>query len=214
MGRAPVHRGGHKQEEPGGTDGVRQTRLSGSCLRTIPWAYTEGTRRRGVSGEEKGTAKPRAGEYVAVRVTGCSTGTLFGECLGRTTLTAFHEMHGNAWAEAKETKVTAAAARDAERRAARGTSYNRHTLFFGLRILKHHGSCALRGSSSRSGEFAREGCARSHSLTRLRASRDFRRVPSSLSDHHGALCAVLGSAGPSARRGRRLVSLPASCLAS
>ena len=70
-----------------------------------------GDEAEGVSGEEKGTAKPRAGEYVAVRVTGCSTGTLFGECLGRTTLTAFHEMHGNAWAEAKETKVTAAAAR-------------------------------------------------------------------------------------------------------
>ena len=70
-----------------------------------------GDEAEGVSGEETGTAKPRAGEYVAVRVTGCSTGTLFGECLGRTTLTAFHEMHGNAWAEAKETKVTAAAAR-------------------------------------------------------------------------------------------------------
>ncbi|ACO65884.1 predicted protein, partial [Micromonas commoda] len=41
------------------------------------------------TGGEKGVATPRAGEYVAVRVTGCSTGTLFGECLGRTTLTAF-----------------------------------------------------------------------------------------------------------------------------
>ena len=55
-----------------------------------------------------------------MRVTGCSTGTLFGECLGRTTLTAFHEMHGNAWAEAKETKVTAAGGltRRGEQRAA------------------------------------------------------------------------------------------------
>jgi hypothetical protein len=39
-----------------------------------------------------------------VKITGCSTGTLFGECLGRTTLTAFHEMHGNAWTEVGETK--------------------------------------------------------------------------------------------------------------
>uniref|UniRef100_A0A7S0GQW6 Uncharacterized protein n=2 Tax=Micromonas pusilla TaxID=38833 RepID=A0A7S0GQW6_MICPS len=60
-------------------------------------------------GEKLATPKP--GEYVAVRVTGCSTGTLFGECLGRTTLTAFHEMHGNAWVEADESakKATAAA---------------------------------------------------------------------------------------------------------
>lgn len=47
-------------------------------------------------------------------------------------------------------------------------------------------------------------------MTRPRASREFPRVPSSRSDHHGALRAVLGSARPSARLGRRLVSLPAS----
>ena len=61
------------------------------------------------TGGEKGVATPRAGEYVAVRVTGCSTGTLFGECLGRTTLTAFNEMHGGAYAEAKGTGAVAAA---------------------------------------------------------------------------------------------------------
>ena len=56
-------------------------------------------------------AAPAPGEYVAVRVTGCSTGTLFGECLGRTTLTAFHEKHGYAWVEpeASGKKATAAA---------------------------------------------------------------------------------------------------------
>ena len=63
----------------------------------------------GGAGEKLATPAP--GEYVAVRVTGCSTGTLFGECLGRTTLTAFHEMHGYAWVEPEESgkKVTAAA---------------------------------------------------------------------------------------------------------
>ena len=55
-------------------------------------------------GAEKAKSPPRTGEYVAVKITGCSTGTLFGECLGRTTLTAFHEMHGNAWTEVGETK--------------------------------------------------------------------------------------------------------------
>ena len=37
--------------------------------------------------------------------------TLFGECLGRTTLTAFHEKHGYAWVEpeASGKKATAAA---------------------------------------------------------------------------------------------------------
>ena len=74
-----------------------------------------------VGGEEKNVvvnggageklATPEPGEYVAVRVTGCSTGTLFGECLGRTTLTAFHEKHGYAWVEpeANGKKATAAA---------------------------------------------------------------------------------------------------------
>ena len=50
--------------------------------------------------KKKGLSTPRAGEYVAVRITGCTTGSLFGECLGRTTLSAFHEMHGGAWVEA------------------------------------------------------------------------------------------------------------------
>ena len=54
-------------------------------------------------------AAPAPGEYVAVRVTGCSTGTLFGECLGRTTLTAFHEMHGYAWIEPEESEKKATA---------------------------------------------------------------------------------------------------------
>jgi hypothetical protein len=49
--------------------------------------------------KEKGLASPRAGEYVAVRVTGCTTGSLIGECLGRTTLGAFHAMHGGPWVE-------------------------------------------------------------------------------------------------------------------
>jgi tRNA A37 methylthiotransferase MiaB len=63
----------------------------------------------GGAGEKLATPEP--GEYVAVRVTGCSTGTLFGECLGRTTLTAFHEKHGYAWVEpeASGKKATAAA---------------------------------------------------------------------------------------------------------
>ena len=63
----------------------------------------------GGAGEKLATPEP--GEYVAVRVTGCSTGTLFGECLGRTTLTAFHEKHGYAWVEpeANGKKATAAA---------------------------------------------------------------------------------------------------------
>ena len=70
---------------------------------------------------------------------------------------------------------------------------------------------ALALRSSRFCELARdEACARGHRLTRPRASREFPRVPSSRSDHHGALRAVLGSARPSARLGRRLVSLPAS----
>ena len=50
---------------------------------------------------EKGLATPRAGEYVAVKITGCTTGSLFGECLGRTTLSAFHQMHGGSWVEGK-----------------------------------------------------------------------------------------------------------------
>ena len=62
----------------------------------------------GGAGEKK--SAPAPGEYVAVRVTGCSTGTLFGECLGRTTLTAFHEMHGYAWAEADGEAVATAVA--------------------------------------------------------------------------------------------------------
>ena len=62
----------------------------------------------GGTGEKK--SPPVPGEYVAVKVTGCSTGTLFGECLGRTTLTAFHDMHGYAWVEADGTKVASAAA--------------------------------------------------------------------------------------------------------
>ena len=61
------------------------------------------------TGGEKGLATPRAGEYVAVRITGCSTGTLFGECLGRTTLVAFNDIHGASWTEAKETSAVAAA---------------------------------------------------------------------------------------------------------
>jgi hypothetical protein len=61
------------------------------------------------TGGEKGLATPRAGEYVAVRITGCSTGTLFGECLGRTTLVAFNDIHGDSWTEAKETSAVAAA---------------------------------------------------------------------------------------------------------
>eukprot|EP00740_Mantoniella_antarctica_P000979 CAMPEP_0181394776 /NCGR_PEP_ID=MMETSP1106-20121128/27955_1 /TAXON_ID=81844 /ORGANISM="Mantoniella antarctica, Strain SL-175" /LENGTH=669 /DNA_ID=CAMNT_0023516289 /DNA_START=108 /DNA_END=2117 /DNA_ORIENTATION=+ len=50
---------------------------------------------------EKGLASPRAGEYVAVLITGCTTGSLFGRCLGRTTLSAFQAMHGGAWVEAE-----------------------------------------------------------------------------------------------------------------
>lgn len=46
---------------------------------------------------------------MAVRITGCSTGTLFGECLGRTTLVAFNDIHGDSWTEAKETSAVAAA---------------------------------------------------------------------------------------------------------
>ena len=57
---------------------------------------------------EKKTA-PKPGEYVAVKITGCSTGTLFGTCLGRTTLTAFHAMHGGAWVEADGKPLVSAA---------------------------------------------------------------------------------------------------------
>jgi len=57
---------------------------------------------------EKKTA-PKPGEYVAVKITGCSTGTLFGTCLGRTTLTAFYAMHGGAWVEADGKPLVSAA---------------------------------------------------------------------------------------------------------
>ena len=61
---------------------------------------------------ERGLAPPKAGEYVAVRITGCSTGTLFGECLGRTTLAAFQGMHGGAWAAAGAAAAAAVAVGD------------------------------------------------------------------------------------------------------
>jgi tRNA A37 methylthiotransferase MiaB len=53
---------------------------------------------------------PKPGEYVAVLVTGCSTGTLFGTCLGRTSLVAFDKMHGGAFKEASEETAKASAA--------------------------------------------------------------------------------------------------------
>ena len=37
----------------------------------------------------------KAGDYIAVKITGCSTGTLFGKCLGKTSLMAFQTLHGN-----------------------------------------------------------------------------------------------------------------------
>ena len=61
-------------------------------------------------GVEKGLASPKAGEYVAVRITGCTTGSLFGTCLGRTTLSAFNSLHGGAWVEGKEVADMAPAA--------------------------------------------------------------------------------------------------------
>ena len=47
------------------------------------------------NGADAAPVKP--GDYVAVRVTGCSTGTLFGECLGKTSLVAFQKRHGAQW---------------------------------------------------------------------------------------------------------------------
>ena len=47
------------------------------------------------NGADAAPVKP--GDYVAVRVTGCSTGTLFGECLGKTSLVAFQKHHGAQW---------------------------------------------------------------------------------------------------------------------
>ena len=60
--------------------------------------------------EDEGDAKHelKAGDYIAVQVTGCSTGTLFGKCLGKTTLMAFHAMHGSQRVAPKNTAAAGA----------------------------------------------------------------------------------------------------------
>ena len=58
-----------------------------------------------------GTHEVKPGDYVAVRVTGCSTGTLFGECLGKTSLVEFQNLHGAQWTAPKPVAATASAAR-------------------------------------------------------------------------------------------------------
>ena len=64
------------------------------------WVVFDNTKKYGeYSGldEDEGDTKNelKAGDYIAVQVTGCSTGTLFGTCLGRTTLMAFQALHGS-----------------------------------------------------------------------------------------------------------------------
>ena len=64
------------------------------------WVVFDNTKKYGeYSGldEDEGDTKNelKAGDYIAVQVTGCSTGTLFGKCLGRTTLMAFQALHGS-----------------------------------------------------------------------------------------------------------------------
>lgn len=58
-----------------------------------------------------GTHEVKPGDYVAVRVTGCSTGTLFGECLGKTSLVEFQNLHGAQWTAPKPVAAAASAAR-------------------------------------------------------------------------------------------------------
>ena len=54
-----------------------------------------------------GSHRVSPGDYVAVRVTGCSTGTLFGELLGKTTLTEFQRLHGAQWTTPAEAGAAA-----------------------------------------------------------------------------------------------------------
>ena len=58
-----------------------------------------------------GSQDIKPGDYVAVRVTGCSTGTLFGECLGKTSLVEFQNLHGAQWTQPKAHVEAAAGAR-------------------------------------------------------------------------------------------------------
>ena len=69
-------------------------------VRSVPAIPFDNTKKYGeYSGldEDEGDTKNelKADDYIAVQVTGCSTGTLFGTCLGRTTLMAFQALHGS-----------------------------------------------------------------------------------------------------------------------
>jgi len=50
----------------------------------------------------------KPGDYVAVRVTGCSTGTLFGQVLGKTSLVEFQNLHGAQWTTPKSSNGASA----------------------------------------------------------------------------------------------------------
>ena len=77
------------------------------------WVVFDNTKKYGgynSGDEDEGDAKHelKAGDYIAVQVTGCSTGTLFGKCLGKTTLMAFHAMHGSQRVAPKNTAAAGA----------------------------------------------------------------------------------------------------------
>ena len=81
---------------------------------TSKWVVFDKTRVGTYAGDERavaGSSEISPGDYVAVRVVGCSTGTLFGECLGKTSLVAFQNFHGAQWTTAKSADVVASGAR-------------------------------------------------------------------------------------------------------
>ena len=81
---------------------------------TSKWVVFEKAQVGQYAGDEtapvRGSQDIKPGDYVAVRVTGCSTGTLFGECLGKTSLVQFQRLHGAQWTQPKA-RVGAAGAR-------------------------------------------------------------------------------------------------------
>jgi len=82
---------------------------------TSKWVVFEKTQVGQYVGDEttpvSGSQDIKPGDYVAVRVTGCSTGTLFGECLGKTSLVEFQNLHGAQWTQPKARVEAAAGAR-------------------------------------------------------------------------------------------------------